>query len=142
MTRINQAKISLIKTLIPQTTIKGIKIFLGHAGFYKKPSQIFQKLQHHYVDCLRMMQSLKLMKHASLHLRKSKLNFSYLPSLLHQTTAKNLKLCVMPVTMRWQLFWGKEKRRYLEPSIMPIRPSMKLKKIIQQLRRIDNGLCL
>ena len=77
------------------------------------------------------MQSLNFMKHAIMHFRRSKLNWSYLPSLLHQNGAKNLKLCVMPVTMQLKLFWGKEKRRYLEPSIMPVRPSMKLKKIVR-----------
>ena len=30
---VDQAKISYIKTLIPQTTMKGIKSFLGHVGF-------------------------------------------------------------------------------------------------------------
>ena len=30
------AKIALIKTLIPPTTVKGIRIFLGHVGFYKR----------------------------------------------------------------------------------------------------------
>ena len=44
MARINQAKISLIKTLIPQTTIKGIRIFLGHAGFYKRFIPDFSKI--------------------------------------------------------------------------------------------------
>ena len=33
---VDQAKISLIKTLMPPTTVKGIRSFLGHAGFYKR----------------------------------------------------------------------------------------------------------
>ena len=33
---VDQAKISLIKTLMPPTTVKGIKSFLGHAGFYRR----------------------------------------------------------------------------------------------------------
>ena len=33
---VDQAKISLIKTLMPTTTVKGIRIFLGHAGFYRR----------------------------------------------------------------------------------------------------------
>ena len=31
-----QAKISVIKTLVPPTTVKGIISFLGHAGFYRR----------------------------------------------------------------------------------------------------------
>ena len=33
---VEKAKISLIKTLVPPTTMKGIKSFLGHAGFYRR----------------------------------------------------------------------------------------------------------
>ena len=33
---VNQAKIVVIKTLMPPTTVKGIRSFLGHAGFYKR----------------------------------------------------------------------------------------------------------
>ena len=33
---VNQAKVSVIETLMPPTTIKGIRSFLGHAGFYKR----------------------------------------------------------------------------------------------------------
>ena len=32
---VDQAKISIIKTLLPPTTVKGIRSFLGHAGFYR-----------------------------------------------------------------------------------------------------------
>ena len=32
---VDQAKVSVIKTLLPPTTVKGIRSFLGHAGFYK-----------------------------------------------------------------------------------------------------------
>ena len=41
---VDQAKISYIKTLIPQTTMKGIKIFLGHVGFYIRFIQDFSKI--------------------------------------------------------------------------------------------------
>ena len=30
---VDQAKVSIIKTLLPLTTVKGIRSFLGHAGF-------------------------------------------------------------------------------------------------------------
>ena len=31
---VDQAKVSIIKALLPPTTVKGIRSFLGHAGFY------------------------------------------------------------------------------------------------------------
>ena len=33
---VDQAKVAIIKTLLPPTTVKGIRSFLGHAGFYKR----------------------------------------------------------------------------------------------------------
>ena len=33
---VDQAKVSIIKTLLPPTTVKGIRSFLGHASFYKR----------------------------------------------------------------------------------------------------------
>ena len=33
--KVDQAKVSVIKTLMVPTTIKGIRSFLGHAGFYR-----------------------------------------------------------------------------------------------------------
>ena len=41
---VDQTKISLMKTLLLPTTVKGIKIFLGHAGFYIRFIKDFSKI--------------------------------------------------------------------------------------------------
>ena len=40
----DQEKVSIIKTLLPPTTIKGIRSFLGHTGFFKRFIKDFSKI--------------------------------------------------------------------------------------------------
>ena len=68
---VDQKKFSIIKTLLPPTTVKGIRRLLGHAGFYEDLSETSQKLQDHCVDYWKRMLSLILISPDNLHLKRS-----------------------------------------------------------------------
>ena len=72
---VDQVKIAVIKTLMPPTTVKDIRSFLGHAGFYRRFIKEFSKISRPLCRLLKKkMQNLILMNHADLHLRKLNLD--------------------------------------------------------------------
>ena len=49
---VDQAKVAIIKTLLPPTTVEGIRSFLGHAGFYKRFIKNFSKISRPFCRLL------------------------------------------------------------------------------------------
>ena len=68
---VDQAKIVVIKTLMPPTTVKGIRSFLGHVGFYRRFIKDFSKISRPL--CKLLEKYAKFYFH-ELHLRKLNLD--------------------------------------------------------------------
>ena len=67
---VDQEKVSIIETLLPPTTVKGIRSFLVHAGFYRRFIKDFSKISRPLCILLENDAKFDLMNYAKLHLMK------------------------------------------------------------------------
>ena len=68
---VDQEKVSIIRDLMPPATVKGIRSFLGHEGFYRRFIIDFSKMLDHYAYCRKKILNSILMNPARKHLKKS-----------------------------------------------------------------------
>ena len=61
---VDQEKVFVIKTLLPPTTVKGIRSFLGHASFYKRFIHDFSKISRPLCKLVEKDAKFDLMNHA------------------------------------------------------------------------------
>ena len=67
---VDQAKIYMIRTLMPPTIIKGIVSFLGHARFYRGFIKDFSKTARSLCKLLEKDANLEFDEHEGLHLKR------------------------------------------------------------------------
>ena len=132
---VDQAKVSIIKNLMPPTTVKGIRSFLGHAGFYRRFIRDFSKIARLLCRLLEKDAKLKFDESCQRSFEEIRSKLVEAPSWQNHTGSSSSKSCVMPMTMQWELYWDRELTRCLRPYIMPAKPLMKLKRITQLLKR-------
>ena len=68
---VDPAKVSIIKTLLPPTPVKGIRSFLGHAGFYRGIIRDFSKIARPLCRLLEKDAKLTSMSPANIHSKRS-----------------------------------------------------------------------
>ena len=69
---VNQAKVSVIETLMPPTTTKVIRSFLGHVGFYRSSINDFSKISRPLCRLLEKKLNFNLMKSVNVYMKKSR----------------------------------------------------------------------
>ena len=67
---VDQVKVVVIKTLRPPTTVKGIRSFLGYAGFYRRLIKDFSKISRPLCRLLEKDVKLNFDEYADLHLMR------------------------------------------------------------------------
>lgn len=77
---LDRAKIEVIEKLQPPTNVKQIRSFLGHVGFCRGLSRIFQRFQSLFAICWRKIDPFLLMKHVSKRIRSLSWDLFLLPS--------------------------------------------------------------
>ena len=68
---VDQAKVSIIKTLLPPTTVKRIRSFLGHADFYRRFIRDFSKIARPLCRLLEKDTKFNFDATCHLHLKRS-----------------------------------------------------------------------
>ena len=132
---VDQSKISIIKTLAPPTTVKGIRSFLGHAGFYRRFIKDFSKIARPLCRLLEKDTRFNFDDSYKAAFEEIKSRLVQAPIMAAPEWDQGFEVMCVPVTSQWGLYWGKEKRKHSEPYIMLAEPSMKHKKTIPQLKR-------
>ena len=130
-----QAKVSIIKTLFPLTTVKGIRSFLGHAGFYRRFIRDFSNIARPLCRLLEKDTKFNFDATCQSSFEDIKSRLVEAPIMAKPDGIVNLRLCVMPVIMQWELYWDRKQRKCLEPYTMPTKPLMKLKRTTQLMKK-------
>ena len=132
---VDQSKVSIIKTLAPPTTVKGIRSFLGHVEFYRRFIKDFSKIARPLCRLLEKDTRFNFDDSCKTAFEEIKIRLVQAPIMAAPEWDQGFKIMCDASDSQWELYWGKEKRRYSEPYTMLAEPLMKLKKIIQLLKR-------
>ena len=129
------SKVSIIRNLMPPTIVKGIRSFLGHARFYLRFIRDFSKIARPLCKLLEKDTNFYFDESCHNSFEEIKSSLVELPSWQNQIGTENLKSCVIPVNLQWELYCDRKLKKYSRPYTMPAKPLTKLRKITLLLKR-------
>ena len=125
---VDQEKVVIVKTLRPPITVKGIRSFLGHAGFYKRFIKHFSKISRPLCRLLEKDANFYFDESCRSAFEEIKSILVTFPIMLIPDLNNDFEIMCDANIMQWELYWDKELKRYLRPYTMPEKPLMRLKR--------------
>ncbi|GJZ89717.1 reverse transcriptase domain-containing protein [Tanacetum coccineum] len=103
---VDRAKIDVIAKLPHPTSVKGVRSFLGHAGFYRRFIQDFSKIARLMTHLLEKETPFIFLKECIEAFNSLKKKLTEAPILVAPDWNYHLRLCVMLVILQWVQSWG------------------------------------
>ena len=123
---VDHPKVSTIRNLMPPTTVKGIRSFLGHAGFYRRFIRDFSKIAGPL--CRLLEKDTKFYFDESCHNAFEEIKSRLVETPIMAKPNWNREFEIM-------CDWDRKRKKCSRPSTMLAKPLMKLKKITLLLKR-------
>ena len=140
---VNQAKVSIIKYLLPPTTVKGIRSFLEHAGFYRRFIRDFSKIARSLCRLQEKDAKLKFDESYQRSFEEIRSKLIKAPIMAKPDWNKEFEIMCDASDYAMGVCWDRELTRCLRPYIMPAKPLMKLKRITQLLKGdVGHSICM
>ena len=125
---VDQAKVVVIRTLMPHTTIKGIRSFLGHAGFYRRFIMDFSKISRPLCRLLEKDANFHFNELCIFAFDEIKSRLVTDPIMLTPDWNNDYEIMCDASDYARELYWDKELKRYSRSYTMPAKPLMSHKK--------------
>ena len=97
---VDQEKVTIIKTLLPPTTVKGIRSFLGYVGFYKRFIKDFSKISRPLCRLLEKDAKFDFDELCKATFDEIKSRLVTAPIMVIPDWNNEFELCVMPVILQ------------------------------------------
>ena len=116
---VDQAKVAIIKTLLPSTTVKGIRSFLGHAGFYRGFIKDFSKISKPLCRLLEKDAKFDFYELCMVEFDEIKSILVTAPIMVIFDWNNEFEIMCDACDFVMGLYWGKELKRYSRPYTLP-----------------------
>ena len=132
---VDQAKVSIIRNLMPPTTVKGIRSFLGHAGFYRRFIKDFSKIARPLCRLLEKDTKFYFDESSQNSCKEIKSILVETPIMAKPDWNREFEIMCDASDFAMGAVLGQKAEKCSRPYTMPAKPSTKLRKFTLLLKR-------